>query len=97
MLTAIVVAVIGAVGSILAAMVTVLQKRQSEFREESGIQHGHLMAMVERIDRKTTHTNLTLSVLQNKVDDHLEQHHGVKPEEEAKKPSTTRKRTTVRK
>lgn len=96
MLTAIVVAVIGALGTVLAAMVTTLQRRQAEFRKESSDQHGVLMGLVKNIDKRTIDTAITVKVLAHQMQDHLADH-GEKPSEVTTTEKTPKKRTAVRK
>jgi hypothetical protein len=96
MLTAIVVAAIGAFGTVLAAMVTTLQRRQAEFRQESSDQHGVLMGLVKNIDKRTMDTSITVKVLTHQMQDHLASH-GEQPAEVSTTEKAPRKRTTVRK
>lgn len=96
MLTAIVVALIGAFSTIIAAMISSLQRRQNEFRRESSEQHGVLMGLVKNIDKRTMDTSLSVKVLTHQLKDHLDSH-GEKPNPVSTTEKTPRKRTTVRK
>lgn len=73
---AIIAAIVGAAGTVLAALVTIV-KETKQFRNESNTQHGLLMDMVERtyIRTKTIHEDLQEVKLE--LDNHLEVHKGV--------------------
>ena len=73
---AIIAAIVGAAGTVLAALVTIV-KETKQFRNESNTQHGVLMDMVERtyVRTKTIHDDLREVKLE--LDNHLEVHKGV--------------------
>lgn len=70
---AIIAAIIGAAGSVVAAFISVL-KGQRQFRNESSEQHGVLLAMVERTFERTTDIHMDLMDVKKDLSNHIAEH-----------------------
>lgn len=80
---AIIAAIIGAAGSVVAAFISLL-KGQRQFREESNHQHGVLLEMVEKTFMRTTDIHMDLMDVKKDLSDHLAEHDSPPPK---KKPA----------
>ena len=70
---AIITAIIGAAGSVVAAFVTV-HRGQQKFRNESSEQHGVLFDLVEQTFRKTGDIQLDILDVKKELHRHLDSH-----------------------
>ena len=71
--TAIITAIIGAAGTVLAALAQLL-RGQSSFRKESSAQHGVLLEMVERTAARSTDIFLDVQDLKKDLARHINDH-----------------------
>ena len=70
---AIIAAIIGAVGSVVAAFVSV-HRGQQKFRRESSQQHGVLYDLLNQTHVNTTEIRLDLIDVKRELKDHLAEH-----------------------
>lgn len=91
---AIITAIIGAAGTVVAALVS-LQRGQTKSRQSNTEQHGQLYDMIERTFVRSADIHRDLLDVKNKLNQHLDDHDGVVFLDEV--PAPARKKPAAKK